>query len=247
MRLSRRVTAVAVAGGAALVAATFVVPSTATAAPAPAPATAVTTAAVTTAAVTTAAAVPATAAHHPLGTTPLSDTAAAFASSFDEDWNDFNIVSHAVFAVLAAKPKSPVGVLADGRKPLTAFLPTDRAFQSLVYQKTGMFVENEQDVFKAVAGLGIDTVEAVLLYHVVPGVTIPAAVALKANGARLRTAQGQKIVVQVLGTKKNPVIRLVDANRYNADPTVNLAQTDINSGNRQIAHGISQVLLPAGA
>jgi uncharacterized surface protein with fasciclin (FAS1) repeats len=228
MRLPRRFAALA--GGAAVVAAAaFVVPSTATAAPAAAPAPA--------AAATKA---------HPLGTKPLSDTAKVFASSFDTDWNNFNVVSHAVFAVLGAKPKSSVGLLANGKVALTAFLPTDRAFQSLVYQKTGMFIENEQDVFKAVAGLGINTVEAVLLYHVVPGATIPASVAVKANGVRLKTAQGEKILVQVLG-RKAKVIRLVDANRYNADPRVNKGQTDINVGNRQIAHGISQVLLPAGA
>ncbi len=227
MRLPRRFAALA--GGAAVVAAAaLVVPSTATAAPA------------------TVAAPAAATKGHPLGTKPLSDTAKVFAGSFDADWNNFNVVSHAVFAVLGAKPKSSVGVLANGKVALTAFLPTDRAFQSLVYQKTGMFIENEQDVFKAVAGLGINTVEAVLLYHVVPGATIPASVAVKANGVRLKTAQGEKILVQVLG-RKAKVIRLVDANRYNADPRVNKGQTDINVGNRQIAHGISQVLLPAAA
>jgi uncharacterized surface protein with fasciclin (FAS1) repeats len=228
MRLPRRL--VALAGGAAVAAAAaLVAPSTATATPA----------------AVAAPAAPAAKGHKP-GTKPLSDTAATFAKSFDSDWNNFNVVSHAVFAVLAAKPKSSVGVLANGKVALTAFLPTDRAFQSLVYQKTGTFVTSEQDVFKAVAGLGIDTVEAVLLYHVVPGATITAAAAVKANGVRLRTAQGERILVQVLG-RKAKVIRLVDANRYNADPRVNAGQTDINAGNRQIAHGISQVLLPAGA
>ena len=90
-------------------------------------------------------------------------------SGFDRSWNDFDITDNAVAAMLKAKPDSPVGVLADGTTPLTAFLPTDRAFQRLAESVTGKHVKTEKGVFTAVAGLGIDTVEAVLLYHVVPG------------------------------------------------------------------------------
>jgi hypothetical protein len=42
-------------------------------------------------------------------------------------------LDNAVGAVLAAKPNSPVAVLADGNVPLTAFLPTDGAFRRLAH------------------------------------------------------------------------------------------------------------------
>ena len=86
--------------------------------------------------------------------------------------------------MLASKPQSPVGILADGSAPLTAFIPTDRAFQRLVRSLTGSTPRTERKTFSAVAGLGIDTVETVLLYHVVPGATITYKQALKADGRR---------------------------------------------------------------
>ena len=74
--------------------------------------------------------------------------------------------------LVGAKPTSKVALLADGTVPLTAFLPNDRAFRSLVADIAGSRLSSEKAVFEAVAGLGIDTVETVLLYHVVPGATI---------------------------------------------------------------------------
>ena len=47
-------------------------------------------------------------------------------NQFDKNWYDYDIVTEAVLAVLAAKPGSPVGVLADGSVALTAFIPNDR-------------------------------------------------------------------------------------------------------------------------
>src|SRR4051794_7129585 len=66
-----------------------------------------------------------------LGTSSLATLLAKDGSGFDHNWNDFDIADNAVAAVLKAKPKSPVAVLADGKTPLTAFLPTDRAFRKL--------------------------------------------------------------------------------------------------------------------
>jgi len=166
---------------------------------------------------------------------------APYAKSWNKNWNDYNIVTHAVFAVLKAKPSSKVGVLADGDVALTAFLPNDRAFQILVKQLTGKTLLRERDVFRAVAKLGIPTVEAVLLYHVVPGATITSAQALKANGANLKTALGKTIHVAVY---PGPVISLWDKAHNLRNPRVILSQVDINKGNKQIAHGIDRVLLP---
>ena len=109
-------------------------------------------------------------------------------------------------------------------------------------QEIGKKVKTEAGAFKAVAGLGIDTVEKVLEYHVVPGATILSSDALKANGAKLKTALPGKVIrVTVTGA---PSIILKDYNPKLANPKVILTQVDINKGNKQVAHGIDAVLLP---
>ena len=159
-------------------------------------------------------------------------------NKFDKNGKDYDIVTEAVLAVLAEKPDSPVSLLTDGTVRLTAFVPQDRAFFPLVKALTGKKPKNERAAFKAVASLGIDTVEAVLLYHVVPGSTITAKKALKANGAKLKTAQGGTIKVKVRGKS----ITLKDKDPDLKNPKV--VQVNINKGNKQIAHGINRVLLP---
>jgi uncharacterized surface protein with fasciclin (FAS1) repeats len=175
------------------------------------------------------------------GTTPLASVVAPYAKGWDRSWSDYNIVTHAIFAVLKAKPSSKVAVLADGSVALTAFIPNDRAFQILVKQLTGKTLLREREVFNAVAKLGVPTIEKVLLYHVVPGATIASGQALKANGANLTTALGVKIHVAVY---PGPVISLWDKAHNLRNPRVILSQVDINKGNKQIAHGIDRVLLP---
>ncbi len=162
-------------------------------------------------------------------------------NSYDTDKTNYDIVTAAVLAVLQAKPASPVKVLTDGNTALTAFIPNDGAFMDLVTALTGTAPASEQAAFTAVAGLGIDTVETVLLYHVVPGTAILSEAALKANGATLTTAlTGKTIAVSVKGT----TITLGDYDKLANDPTVVLEKVDINKGNKQIAHGINAVLLP---
>jgi len=98
-----------------------------------------------------------------------------------------------------------------------------------------------QATFEAVAGLGIDTVETVLLYHVVPGATIDAAAALESDDAELTTAQGGTVTVNVWS---GPIISLGDQDTNARNPRVILSNTDINKGNKQIGHGIDRVLRP---
>jgi len=194
-----------------------------------------------------AAAAPASLSAPPTGTSSLAALLAADGSGFDRNWYDFDILDNAVGAVLAAKPSSPVAVLADGTVPLTAFLPNDRAFQVLAFQLTRKWYSGEAAVLGAIAGkLGIDTVEKVLLYHVVPGATIDSTAALKSNGAVLSTAlAGQTFKVNVLSARFK-LVRLVDGNRKALDPFLVASKLDLNKGNVQIAHGISLVLQPAG-
>ena len=187
---------------------------------------------------------PASAATAPSGTKSLAAVLTADGDQFDRNWYDYDIVTEAVLAVLKAKPSSPVGILADGTKPLTAFIPNDRAFQVLVADLTHQWLPSEKAVFGAVAGLGIDTVETVLLYHVVPGATITKAMAVKSNGAQLTTALGSTIGVRVFDARY-PIVMLKDQDPNDINPFLNPRALDINKGNKQIAHGINAVLLPA--
>ena len=187
---------------------------------------------------------PASAATAPSGTKSLAAVLTADGDQFDRNWYDYDIVTEAVLAVLRAKPSSPVGILADGTKPLTAFIPNDRAFQVLVADLTHQWLPSEKAVFGAVAGLGIDTVETVLLYHVVPGATITKAMAVKSNGAQLTTALGSTIGVRVFDARY-PIVMLKDQDPNDINPFLNPRALDINKGNKQIAHGILFVLRPA--
>lgn len=176
-----------------------------------------------------------------LGTRSLATLLAKDGSGFDKNPNDFDIVDNAVRAVLAAKPSSPVAVLADGTTPLTAFLPTDKAFRRLATELTGKRYKSEQAAFTALATtLGIDTIESVLLYHVVPGATITFKQARRSDGVVLNTAlAGASITVDVVRGKK---VTLVDADTN--DRNARVVRHNLNKGNRQIAHGIDRVLRP---
>ncbi|MEP6651024.1 MAG: fasciclin domain-containing protein, partial [Lapillicoccus sp.] len=163
---------------------------------------------------------------------------------FDGNPFDYDIVTHAVLAVLAAKPTSAGGVLTQGDVALTAFLPSDFAFRDLVRQLTGTRYASEKDVFNAlVAAAGVGTIEAVLLYHVVRGATITSTDAVNADGAQLTTAQGGTITVDVIA-KGLGLVRLVDQDPTDANPYLNPFALNINRGNKQIAHGITAVLRP---
>jgi hypothetical protein len=181
-----------------------------------------------------------------MGDTPLAAVLLADDSGFDDKIWDYDVVTAAALAVLTAKPSSDVGLLTDGDVALTAFLPRDRAFIRLVEDLTGTAPANEEEAFNVVASLGIDTVETVLLYHVVPGMTIDSATALGADGAELTTAaEGLTFTVDVRNRPNGSFgIRLVDNDHDLRNPWVAKTQLDINAGNKQIAHGISRVLIP---
>ena len=180
----------------------------------------------------------------PSGTRSLAQVLTQDTSGFDRNGYDYDILTKAVLTVLQAKPGSPVKVLTDGSVALTAFIPNDRAFERLAQELShARKLPSEKQAFAAVAGLGVNTVEAVLLYHVVPGATINARTALRSDGAALTTALGPAITVDVRHrTRWFSRIRLIDADRNDRDPRV--VRFDINKGNRQIAHGIDRVLRP---
>jgi uncharacterized surface protein with fasciclin (FAS1) repeats len=225
MRISRRAAAAAAGAVLAVGASSALTAPAASAAPAsPAPAAAPAASGATTT--------------HKLGTRSLVAVLTADKNGYDSNSKDFDVLTAAVKAVLKAKPHSKVAVLANGEVALTAFIPNDGAFRALVRDLTGKNVKSEAGVFAAVASLGIPTVEQVLLYHVVPGKTITASQALRANGALLKTAQGGAIKVRVLGR----TVFLQDKDPNARNPRV--VAVNINAGNRQIAHAIDRVLRP---
>jgi hypothetical protein len=182
------------------------------------------------------------------GTAPGTRSLAAVLTSdgnrFDRNWYDYDIVTEAVLAVLANKPASPVGLLTDGTVPLTAFIPNDRAFQVLAHDLTKKWPTTEEKTFDAlVAAAGVDAIEQVLLYHVVPGAAITKKAAVNANGATLTTAQGGTIRVRVY-SRYLPIVELRDKDTNDVNPFLNPRALDINAGNAQIAHGIVFVLRP---
>jgi uncharacterized surface protein with fasciclin (FAS1) repeats len=169
----------------------------------------------------------------------LKDTTKGGEPKFDKNGGDFDILTAAVLAVLDDNPSSDVSVLTDGSVKLTAFLPTDRAFEK-TGADLGLTAKSEARlVNKYVGALGVSGIESVLLYHVVPGAKINAKAAAAADGASLDTALGQSIKVNV--TKDG--IFLKDKATDQANPKVIV--TDINKGNLQIAHAINRVLVPA--
>ena len=165
---------------------------------------------------------------------------------FDRNWYDYDIVTEAVLAVLAAKPTSPVGLLTDGTVPLTAFIPNDRAFQVLAYDLTKKWPTTEQKTFDAArrrrgrrrrSSRCCSTTSS-------PAPRSPRRRAVNANGAVLTTAQGGTIRVRVYN-KYVPIVELRDQDPNDVNPFLNPRALDINKGNRQIAHGIVFVLRPA--
>lgn len=179
------------------------------------------------------------------GTRSLAKVLAKDGHGFDSNWKDFDILDKAVLTVLAAKPDSPLKILTQGKKRVTAFLPTDAAFRVLVTDLTGKTPKTEKATFAALAALtnasqDVSTVELVLLYHVVPGATITYKQAKAADGTKLVTAMGKKIKVDVKAGK----VTLVDLDKNARDARVIAAQSNINKGNRQIAHAVDRVLRP---
>jgi hypothetical protein len=176
----------------------------------------------------------------PLGINALTNVLNVSQFAFDSDLSDFDVLTYLALDVMGTRPNSPVWALADGNVKLTAFLPTDRAFKKLVKALTGETYVRERKVYKAVRALGFDTVEKVLLYHVILGSPILSESAVAASGGSLTTVQGSTIGVVFDGT----ALTLRDKDTKRINPTVILSRVDINEGNNQVAHPINGVLLP---
>lgn len=175
-----------------------------------------------------------------LGINALTNVLNVGEFAFDDNLADFDVLTYLALDIMGTRPNSPVWALADGNVQLTAFIPTDRAFKKLVKVLTGKSYVRERKVYKAVRALGFDTVEKVLLYHVVVGAPILSEAAVEASGSMITTAGGSTIGVNFDGAEL--ILRDKDTKRIN--PRVILARVDINAGNNQVAHPINGVLLP---
>lgn len=175
-----------------------------------------------------------------LKTNPLTEVLTLSPNNFDTNRGDFDIFTAVFMDVWGMNPDSAVGAISKGDTALTAFVPTDRAFRKLVKHLTGKAPTTEAATAAAVLSLGTATVEKVLLYHVVVGNPILSTAALQANGAVLNTVGGQTFRVKVDGT----TITLIDKNTKHTNAVVLLSKVDINKGNKQVVHGINQVMLP---
>ncbi|QZY29604.1 fasciclin domain-containing protein [Nocardioides coralli] len=188
---------------------------------------------------------PAAAKHQQLGDRSLAEVLTSDGNRFDRNPRDFDILTEAVLAVLDAKPNSPVKVLTDGSTPLTAFIPNDFSFKVLAYDLTKRWYRSERRAFQAIANkVGIDAIESVLLYHVIPGATITSKQALKSDGAELATALSGATVEVDVRSKRWKIVRLRDNDPNDVDPFLIRRGLDINKGNKQIAHAILFVLRP---
>ena len=172
------------------------------------------------------------------GTRSLARVLATDGNEFDEEWGDFDILDRAIHDVLDANPDSDVAIVRQGRKRLTAFLPTDRAFRRLVAEFQDP-PDTEEEVYAALAAFGTELIESVLLYHLVPEETLNYRQLKRMDGERLLTAQGQRVRIRV---DRNRVI-LVDKDPDLRNPRIVRALRNINAGNRQIGHGLDGALL----
>ena len=182
----------------------------------------------------------ANAADDALKSMPLTEVLNLQGAAFDRNSADFDIFTWVFMDVWGQLPNSPVEAISKGDTALTAFVPTDAALRNLVKYLTGKTLKSERAVANAVMSLGAETVEKVILYHVIVGDPILSPDALKANGAKLNAASGETVGVKVSGT----TITLIDKVKKHKNPVVILSAVDINKGNKQVAHAINQVLLP---
>ena len=180
------------------------------------------------------------------GTTSLATVLKAGQAKFDRDFKDYDIVTKAVEAVLAAKPDSAVKVLADGKTALTAFIPNDQAFLNLASAAVRQDGHDRGRRVQGSRGSGHRHRRDGPALPRRPGrhdhcpATPSRPTARSSRPPSTARSSGSKVTDE-------PSIILGDYAPKLANPRVILSQVDINKGNKQVAHGINAVLLPIAA
>ena len=206
------------------------------------------------AALTTAIAVPAVSAATPVNAPAGSvlDLLEADGTAFDGNWYDYDILEAAARVVVStARAGTTVAALANPDAKLTVLAPNDRAFQVLAHELTGKWYGTEAGVLNGIAGAitnGLkadleDTLEAVLLYHVIGGKSD-----LRGRQVAERQVGRHRPRAGSIGIKYYPWLNLVvlrDADTNDANPWVVNSKRNIETSNgKSIVHGISLVLRP---
>ncbi|HYN48982.1 MAG TPA: fasciclin domain-containing protein [Candidatus Nanopelagicales bacterium] len=170
---------------------------------------------------------------------------------FDFNGRDYDILEAAAEAVINTKgaANTTVAALNNPDAELTVFAPNDNAFRWLVFSLTGRWYWSEATVLDklvgAVSGLvgpaaTIDTIEAVLLYHVVGGKVLSSAVP-GLDGVDVPTVGGGTFKINV----GRWFVSLIDKDPDALNPTLVRGGLDIETGNgKSVIHTISLVLRP---
>ena len=175
------------------------------------------------------------------GTQSLATVLAADGHHFDKNPRDFDVIDKLVTRILTVKPDSRLAILADGSRRLTAFLPTDGAMRRTISLINEHQYGSERAVFRAIwKTAGLEGIEPILLHHLAPGRTLTYHQLRNAAPTRLTTLQGGTVQVRI--TSGNVVLH--DRNPDSPDSRVFHAVSNINKGNRQIAHGIAWAISP---
>ena len=175
----------------------------------------------------------------------LADALLADERGFDDNQNDFDIVTEALLAQDADGSYLFPGLVAaatDSEATLTVFLPTDKAFRILVEDLGLGSIKDEEALFGAiVATVGVDRVGQILAYHIVPIIATSEDVLDLGNGAQVPTVEGSTFTLDFKG--KKPQIRLADEAGPGRDPIVRTV--DAVEADNGVAHVIDRVLIPA--
>lgn len=179
------------------------------------------------------------------GTRSLAKVLAADGHHFDHNWRDFDITDYFIGRVLEKKPDSDLAIVAKGWKRVTAFLPTDYGWRTTAREILGRDFRSERRIARAMwrAAGNAGLVEQHLLYHLVPDATITYREARLAAPTKLTTLEGGELKVRY----RHGRVVLADFNADSPNARAYRPVSNINKGNRQIAHGISSMLSPFGS
>ncbi len=153
--------------------------------------------------------------------------------------DDFDLLTSMVGRVLADDPGSPVSVLADPTRPVTAFLPDDDAILDWLNATLPGRVPNERVAAgRLERSFTSDEIEAVLLDHVVVDATLTSTDVLAMDDATIRTAGGATLTIRV----SDGGVSLLDANGE-VVAVLDPGRLDLNLGQVQVAHVVDRPIL----
>lgn len=159
----------------------------------------------------------------------------------DRNWHDFDLADKFLHKVIAARPDSPLAVVAHGRQRVTAFLGTDAAYRRMATTIMGRHMHSERQIYRALMRVGgIDGAEGVLSANFVSGHTLKYHWFLSHAPTTLTTLQGATVKVRV----HNGHVVLVDRDTASPNSRIIRPLRNLNAGNRQVAHGVTAVLSP---